>query len=807
MKRSRPRKTPPPPKPLARVQPGTWEWSVGTLLGLGLIVLGTLWAYLPALEAGFVWDDDWYVTNNPHLLTLGGLYKIWFEIGATVQYYPLVFTSFWIEHRLWGLSPFGYHLTNVCLHAVNSLLVWVVLRRLAVPGAWLAAALFAVHPIHVESVAWITERKNVLSGAFYLLSLLAYCRAVDLDRRDGGALAWRPYLLALAFFILALLSKTVTCTLPVVILIILWWKGRGLSWRSVFLLLPMFAIGLILGLLTAWLERNHVGAIGEDWNLSPLDRVLIASRAVWFYVGKLAWPSEIIFFYPRWVIDATDWKAYIWPALTAATLAVLWIRRRRLGKGPLAAALFFGTTLGPALGFVDVYPMRFSFVANHFAYLASLGPITLAAGLAASALPTASLAGAVALSRRERIATAALLLAAGVVVVALALLTVWNAGAYTSTEALWRDTIAKNPDAWLAHNNLANDLVKGDRHEEAAGHFREALRAKPDYADGYYNLGNTLLALGQVEEAGRQYRKAIELKPTHVEAHNGLGIVLDKQGRPEEALAQFRLALELRPGYMQAHLNLALLMRKSGNDQEMVEHLRQALFQKPDMADARVDLGLALVRLNRPAEAMPEISEALRLNPASAEAHNALGNALLALGQVEAAAASYGEAIRLQPDYADAHSNLGLALVRRGDLDGAVERLTRALAIRPAFAEAHHALGGALASQGKLEEAIVHMRKAVELAPNNVDAYRNLGLALAMTGQASEAVPAYRSVLQLQPRDTAARCKLAELLNRLGDRQAAIAEYQQVLQVDPANAVAARAIADLSTAEQAAPSR
>jgi len=771
------------------------------------MLLAVALAYLPATKAGFVWDDDWYVTDNPHLLTLGGLYKIWFEIGATVQYYPLVFTSFWVEQRLWGFSPLGYHLTNICLHALNALLVWIVLRRLKVPGAWLAAAVFAVHPVHVESVAWITERKNVLSALFYLLALLAYLKCVDLDGRGKDKpFAWRPYLLVLALFVLALLSKTVTCTLPATILIILWWKRRRLTWDDAFPLMPMFVIGLAMGSITAWVEKHNVGAVGEAWNLSALDRVLIAGRAVWFYLGKLVWPSEIAFLYPRWRTDAADWQCYIWPLLTVLTLAALWLWRGRIGRGPLAAVLFFGVTLGPALGFVDVYPMRFSFVATHFAYLASLGPIALAAALVTTAFSAAARradAAGVSPTRRAVMSVAPAGVTTAIIVV-LALLASREARAYADAETLWRDTIAKNPDAWLAHNNLANDLAKADRHEEAVRHFREAIRAKQDYADCHYNLGNSLLKLGQADEAGAEYRRAVELNPRHVPALNGLGMVLDRQGRLDEAEQTFRRALVLRPSYMESRLNLALLLVRRGKDPEVVELLRQALKERPDMADARIDLGLALVRMDRPAEAIVELDEALRLKPTSAEAHNAYGDALLGLGEADAARTHYEEAIRLQPDHADAHSSLGLLLIRRGDLDGAIAHLSRAVEIRPAFPKAHNGLGGALAYQGRLEEAIEHVRRAVELAPDYADAHRNLGLALAMTGRLPEAVSAYRRVVELRPGDIGSRLALADLLNRKGDRQAAIAEYERVLKMDPGNAAALKAIAEPAASQPTA---
>ena len=344
----------------------------------GLLIVLTVAAYVPALRGGFVWDDDKYVTANRTLRTADGLAEIWFEIGVTIQYYPLVFTTFWIEHRLWGLEPFGYHLVNVLLHATSAGLLWTLLRRLKVPGAWLAAAVFAIHPVHVESVAWITERKNTLSGVFYLLALLSYLRFEPPDpqahnrRRD-----WRFYPPALVLFTCALLSKTVTCSLPLVILLLLWWKRARWRWLNVLPVVPMLAIGALMGLLTAWMEKNIVLARGADWDLSIVQRCLIAGRALWFYLGKLVWPAEVMFTYPRWQVRADVWWQFLFPAATIAVVVALWLLRRRVGKPPLVAALFFGGTLAPALGLIDVYPMRYSFVADHFQYLASIGPIVL----------------------------------------------------------------------------------------------------------------------------------------------------------------------------------------------------------------------------------------------------------------------------------------------------------------------------------------------------------------------------------------------------------------------------------------------
>ena len=312
------------------------------LAGLAAIVLITAVAYLPILRGGFIWDDDTQITENRLLRTLAGLRSIWFEPGP-LQYYPLTQTTLWLEYHLWGLRPLGYHLVNVMLHALTAGLVWLVLDRLAVPGAWMAAAVFALHPVHVESVAWATELKNVQAGVFSLLALLLYFRFA-LGRRSAVL-----YLLAFVTFVLAVLSKTVACTVPAAALVCVWWKRRPLGRGDVVPLVPFFLVGLAGGLGTAMVEKYQVGAQGADWTLSTADRCVLAGRALWFYAAKLVAPVRLSFIYPHWEIDARAWWQWRFPLAAVGALAVLWGFRARIGRGPLAAVLYFAITLAPAL--------------------------------------------------------------------------------------------------------------------------------------------------------------------------------------------------------------------------------------------------------------------------------------------------------------------------------------------------------------------------------------------------------------------------------------------------------------------------
>lgn len=578
------------------VAPAAWPVRYrGWLLGITLLA-AVLLAYAPALHGGLLWDDDAHVTR-PELRSWQGLWRIWFELDATQQYYPLLHTAFWIQWQLWGDNTLGYHVLNVLLHVAAAVLFAVVLRRLAVPGAWLAAAIFALHPVHVESVAWITELKNTLSAVFYLASALVYLR-FDEDRRG------RWYAVGLLLFCLGLLSKTVTATLPAALLIVFWWQRGRLFWRRDGLpLVPFFILGALAGVLTAAVERKLIGAEGEAFLLTAVQRCLIAGRVVWFYLGKLVWPRDLMFIYPRWRIDSTIWWQYLYPAAALALLAVLWSLRRRT-RGPLAGMLFFVGTLFPVLGFLNVYPFRYAFVADHFQYLASLGVIALAAAGIASWLgrcpPPLQRAG---------YAACVLLLAV------LGSLSRQQSRMYADFETLLRTTIARNPACWMAYNNLGIRLAEQGNMSEAGEQFRKCLEIKPDHAEAHNNLSLILLGAGRVDEAIAHAERALELNPDYAECHFNLGNALGRKGREGEAIGHYRRALELRPDYVKAHINLgiALLGRQELKDAE--QHFRRALEIEPDHFNASLNLAFALDQQGKIREALALWRDALRRQP------------------------------------------------------------------------------------------------------------------------------------------------------------------------------------------------
>lgn len=698
----------------------------------GVLFLITFLAYLPALRAGFIWDDDAYVTANPAITSLSGLRTAWTDIAigkllfhsadairgqhlcGTPQYYPLVFTTFWMQHAIHGLAPMGYHLVNILLHATSAILLWIVLRRLNVPGAWLAAGLFALHPVHVESVAWVTERKNVLSGTFYLASMLCYLRSANLfpEEAHGGpetpvrSARWL-YALALLLFVLALLSKTVTASLPAAILLIIWWQ-RGMIRRAHLLpLIPFFLIALPFSRITSQLEATHVGAFGPEWAMSPFDRVLIAGRAAWFYAAKLTLPYPLTFVYRRWSIDEYAVSQYLFPLAAIALISLLWLLRKRIGRGPLVAVLFFGGTVLPALGFVNVYPMRYSFVADHFQYLASIGLLVLAAGALATKLPAPVARGA------------------GIAwLVILGLLTARQTLIYHDLETLWRDTIAKNPSAWIAHNNLGLVLEEKGDTDGALASYEAALNLRPEYPEALSNKANLLVGEKRTDEAISLYEEALRLRPDFPEAHHNLGAVLLSKG-DRRGVEHYRRMFASKPDFPLSVAD-AVLLARAGEWADIVRKWGDKLRFSKDSANLRYELGGRFADAGLVPEAIAQYQEALKRDPAMGSAHNEIGSLLATSGKVSEAMSHFEQAVRLSPEFAPAYYNLAQARTLQNQPAAAIETLRQLVARHPRDADAHAALGDALARQGDSAAARQAYEEALRLNTNHETARRAL---------------------------------------------------------------------------------
>ncbi|MGA3068378.1 MAG: tetratricopeptide repeat protein [Tepidisphaeraceae bacterium] len=519
-------------------KPSAWKLSFPNA---ALLVLLTLAAYLPVFPGKFVWDDDsWTTKIAPLFYHFRGLFSIWFHPTALQQYYPLAATSFWLDYQCWGFWPLPYHVENVLLHAAAALLFWRLLERLEVPGAWLASAIFALHPLMVESAGWITERKNVLSLVLYLSALLAYGRFNSFwtEGKNPRPRRWRAYALAFAFFTGAMLTKTTAFSLPAVVLLIHWWKRGRISWSDIWPTLPFFAVSIGLSMTTAWLEKNHVGASGPEWNISFAGRCLIAGRVLWFYAGKLLWPANLCFIYPRWQLNTRSLFQWLFPLSAAAVLLALWLARRRIGRGPLAASLFYVGTLFPVLGFMNAYFMRFSFVCDHWVYLSSLGLIALAAALMVRAA--------------ERLQIKSALHGLCALLLPLLMILTWRqCGTYADLQTLWRDTIATNPAAWMAHYNLGFLLQTTGHVPEAREHYEQALQYNPNCYEAQNNLAWILATLppfagGDPDRAVILARRACELTragdPDYLDT---LAVAYAADGRFDDATATTEKAITL----------------------------------------------------------------------------------------------------------------------------------------------------------------------------------------------------------------------------------------------------------------------
>ena len=705
-----------------------------TIVPGALIGCATLLAYLPALKGGFIWDDDAFLTQNKLIKAADGLFRFWFTREA-LDYWPVTSTTLWIEWRLWGMHALGYHATNLALHIVEALLLWRILERLRVPGAFLAAFIFAVHPVNVESVAWITQRKNLMAMLFFLLAILFFLRtemAAALPGTETAAAAPRArnplreqwlrstlwYGLSLLAFALGMLSKGSVAMLPVVLLGLLAWRRR-FSMGNLAATLPFFAVAAVFTIVDIWFQKHGSPEIIR--NAGFFERLSGAGAVVWFYLGKILLPLNLMFVYPQWRIQAGDLRWWIAPLAALGVSVLLWRNRNSQARPLLFAWGYFCVMLVPVMGLTDTYFMKYSLVADHYAHLAMIGIIALAAAGWAQwrgkTSPGFWRRGALG-QRKSGVGTEgrripAILdypappIAAAAVIGCLACLTWQQSGIYRDVQTLYESTLKKNPGCWLVHNNLGMiRTLQPGRLQDAIAEFEEALRLKPDYA----------------------------------QAHNNLGAIWSQTpGRLPDAVAQFEEALRL----------------------------------KPDYADAHYNLGLAWSRMpGRLQDAVAQLEEALRLLPDFPGAHNNLGTIWSQMpGRLPDAIAQYQEALRLLPDFAEAHNNLGLAWSQMpGRLDDAIGEFEKALSLQPDYVEAHYNLGGALAQRpGRLPDAIVHYKEALRLRPDFAPGWHNLGTSWFQLGNLPAATAAFREEVRLSPNDPAAQQALAAALQPAGD--------------------------------------
>ena len=589
---------------------------IAAAAGAGLIILAVFVSYWPSIDGKFVLDDDLMVTENANIKAGDGLYRFWCTCQE-MDYWPITYSTFWMEWRLWGMNSTCYHVTGLLLHVSASLLIWIVLRRLNIPGAYLAALIFAVHPVNVESVAWIAELKNVTAIVFFLLAILWYLKFDGLACRPTPTVAqrWCPlaakqiphpslfYWLSLAAFVLATLSKGSAAVLPVVLLGIIWWL-RPLNWRDAARMVPFLLIGGILAWVNVWFQTHGEDVVVRSAGLT--ERLLMAGCVPWFYLRQAIFPIELCFVYPMWKIQPGSILWWLPLAATLAVTAAFWRYRKGWSRALLFAWGFFCVSLLPAAGFADVGFMRFSLVADRYQHMAIIGVIALAAAGIAAWQRRGSL-------RIGWIAAGAAVLAAG----SLVLLTWRQNGIYADRVTLFRAALRKNPDCSMMHNNLGQELAfaanSDAARDEAIYHYRQAVRLDPEYAQAHTNLGALLFAAGQTAQGEEHLRLALSLKPDAPDAHNNVGTLLFQTGRLQEAEEHLRQAMRLKANYADAQRNLGDLLLKTGRAQEASEYYEQAVSERPDFIEAWSNLASAYARLQRPYEAINAAEKALEM--------------------------------------------------------------------------------------------------------------------------------------------------------------------------------------------------
>jgi protein O-mannosyl-transferase len=595
-------------------------------VGAAAIAVAVFLAYVPAINGGFVLDDGVLLTESICIKDPGGLYKFWCT-NEPLDFWPATNSTLWVEWRLWGMNPAGYHVTNLVLHIVEAVLIWIILRRLSIPGAFLAAIVFALHPVNVDSIAWIAQRKNVMVMLFFLISILWYMKAVlptasvrRMPASDPSSHIPHPssfYWLSLAAFVLAMLSKTSLAIQPLVLLWIAWWLspvqaapslslgGLRLSpyaRRHLVLSVPFFAVAVVLTLASAWFQTHGYDVVFRRAGFA--ERLLGAGGVIWFYLCKAIVPLNLAFVYPQWKIEPGNFLWWLPLSAALAVTAVLWLYRNTRVRPLLFAWGFFCVALAPVLGLKDVGFMEHSLVANHYQHIAIIAVVALAS------------AGFIHWQRQTRdkpLLTSAVPIAALAV---LAFLTWKQCEPYHDAITYYSAALDKNPDSWLMHNNLGLALLKSGKPGESVPHFRESLRLKPVYPDAHYNWATALVNLGLLPEAAEQYEQALEDRPNYAMAHNNLGIVLYRMGRIQESIDQFQLALNTKSNLAEAHNNLGGALLHVGRNEEAAEHFREAIRLKPDYANAYFGLGNACKALGERQEAIANYEKARELGAA-----------------------------------------------------------------------------------------------------------------------------------------------------------------------------------------------
>jgi protein O-mannosyl-transferase len=736
---------------------------------VGSIILCVVLAYLPSLNGGFVLDDDVLLTGNGLIKASDGLYRFWFG-AESYDYWPASNSTLWIEWRLWKMHPAGYHATNLVLHIISALLIWIILRKLSIPGAFLAALIFAVHPVNVESAAWIASRKNLIAINFFLLSILWYLKflqrapstAHSLLTTDHGppptfsSFILHPssfniwYWLSLSAFILAMLGKGSAAFLPIILLAIVWWMRKITRW-DMLRTAPFFLAAAVLVPVNIWFQTHGAARVYRSADF--IERMLGAGGVVWFYLYKAILPLDLSIMYPQWHIRSGNLTWWLPLIAAAAITAVLWRYRRSWGGPFLFAWFFFCAALTPVLGFADVGFMQYSLVADRYQHMAIIAVIALTAAgwsLWRDGLLKNGVAPVLGPMRKNRVAPVL-----GPVRkngVAPVLGPVRKNGVAPVLEPVRRS----HKRFWYFFRFPFNFF----RQSRPGSRTWATLCASPSSKTWATMCANatavvvvcTLIFLsrhqaGLYSDAVTFYRAVLEKYPNSCQMRNNLGIALVQTGRTQDAIDQYKQALQLKRDYPESYNNLGDIMADAGRWSEAIDLYRQAIRFDPEYFAAYNNLGNAFEKLGRIKEAIDYYRQAVQIHPQFAEAHYNLGNALSSTGGATEAIEHYEKSVKLNPDFVAAYNNLGMALVREGRFQEAIDRYQQALRIKPDFPEAHNNLGIILNETGRTQEAIDHYQQALRLKPDYDQAFFNLAIAYAKTNRPNEADTAARKAL------------------------------------------------------------
>lgn len=672
--------------------------------------------YFPALHGEFLWDDLPVFIEHPIITSANGLETIWIKTVWLTTDFPLTLTTFWLEHRLWGKNPTGYHVTNFALHAIGAILLWRILLQLTIRGAFLAALIFAVHPVCVASVAWISERKNTLSLVFFLLSLLFFNRSQETGVRSqkveaNSALLF--YWLSVLAFLLALLSKTSIVGLPIVLLGTAWWQHGKITGRDFLRSIPFFLLSLGFGLLTIYAQTTNAirGEIVQTETF--LARLAESAWAIWFYLWKILAPLNLSAIYPHWTLPKVSLLAFLPLVALTGLFFLFWQKRKTWGRHCLLALGFFVVMVFPVLGFIDMYFLIFARVADQWQYVPLIGIIVLV------------VAGVSCLLERKFSLSRNVKIGLGVAAVSVLCILTWNhAKVYASEENLWSDTIQKNPKAWMAYNNLGRIFFQQKKIDEAIRLFTVSLRLKPNHAETRNNFGLALTEQRKFEQAVAEFSEAIRLKGAQPKFHFNLGIALALQGMFESAIAAYKQALKLQPNYADVHNNLSSVLNKLGRHSESLEHSLRALQVKPNFPEAHYNAGNSFVSLGKLDEGTKHFSAALKLRPNFFQVRYDWGIALAMQGKFDEAAQHFREVLRQNPNDANAHMFIGNTLSGQKKFDEAIAHYQTALRLQPNDAQTHFNLANTLVAQGNSDKAKLHYAEAARLDPENENARR-----------------------------------------------------------------------------------